>query len=522
MAFLKRLFEVKNAPLACALWATAIFAALVAEGISTSEGGLRREGERVTLAAEQTMLFRLADDDVRKVTLPAGDSVRVVGISKGTYELEYLVEDARGNRGWLQADQLPIRAIVTKGEHEGDTVSLTGRHYTTKTSVNASGYYINGGEEYLGAKYLVPELAGWEDLVLQGTTTTSVGTTAKVRGMVGRSLEQIESEIGPAYQVLHQADSTLARFRMSAIDTGDGSTFRPTFTFNAQGVATGVSFEYVRDRSDWLLRSLPGAGFIINRPLTSVLVRSNIYAVQQSLDGASFLYKVGVWCLVVLQLLVYALWMFFTPSLLVLVLGWLIRFPRLFFVLGDRTLKGIILVVSVLGFYWWSVVLLAWGLFWPFLFILFLVSRYMFSLSTCVLCQSPHIRCPHCRRLYTITFDHDEFVETTYAKGADIVKGRLLDTDTSQYKTWNRVTTVKTYSNGLKETSHRDEDIKYHKVEHRTYEMLNYEVTYKIDHYLSHYICRRCGFEETLPWVKWTEVDRKYVGTTTDTEDWEV
>lgn len=180
------------------------------------------------------------------------------------------------------------------------------------------------------------------------------------------------------------------------------------------------------------------------------------------------------------------------------------------------------MAVAVVNAYYWSVVMLAWGIFWPFLIIVLLTSRYFFTLATCVLCQKPHIRCPKCRRVYTIRFDHDDFIKTTYEKGSDIKRGDLLGKSTSKYQTWDKVTTRITYGDGHSRTYTENKNYKDHKVEHRTYELLNFEVTYKLDHYISHYICGKCKFEEELPWVNYTEVDRKYVGSTTTTESQEV
>lgn len=511
-----------NAPRVCIIWAVITIAALVAEVVSTSDSSFRTDGTVVTLTSDQTMQFRFADDDVRELKLHKGDSVRVLGIHKLHYMMEYLVETTDGNRGWLQADQLPVRVIVRKGKFKGDTVRLTSQYRTIGTERHPSGYYINGSEDHLQAEQFVPDFPEWEKYSLEDNTATSIMTVGKLRDMNGNSLGDIEAKVGPAYQVLHLADSTLAQFRMSAISMEDGKTYRPTITFDADSNAVGMAFEYRRDRGDWLLRNLPGAKFVINMPLTRMLTRSSIYVPEGDLEDATLLTKVWVWCLVILQILVYAVWMFVTASLPVLVIGWLIRFPRLFAFLDDKPLKILMLVVTAISFYCWSVALLAWGMFWPFLVLLFLTDRYFYTLAACVLCQMPHIRCPQCRRLYTIRFDHDEFVNTTYEKGSDIVKGKMLGLSTSRYQTWLQVTTTTTYSDwSVKKESHR-ENVQNHKVEHRTYEMLNYELTYKVDHYLSHYICGECGHEETMGWAKYTVVDRKYVGSTTMTEDWEV
>lgn len=65
------------------------------------------------------------DKDTIKQVLPAGDSVRILAIDRSSFGQKWLVQTPKGERGWIDAAQLPqIRQVVTKGKFEGDTVAI--------------------------------------------------------------------------------------------------------------------------------------------------------------------------------------------------------------------------------------------------------------------------------------------------------------------------------------------------------------------------------------------------------------
>ena len=88
-------------------------------------------------------------------------------------------------------------------------------------------------------------------------------------------------------------------------------------------------------------------------------------------------------CGAVVALICYFFWMFFTPQLPVLLMGWLMKFPPVFAFLSDKMLRLLMFGVTVVSVYVWSVMMMAWGMFpfWSVLIIIF--GWYAFTLAAC-------------------------------------------------------------------------------------------------------------------------------------------
>lgn len=524
MKFLRNLFAIENPTRTCLIWGCLILLVLTADALMQGNR-LRTDGPVIAVAAPQTMTIRFGEER-RQVRLARGEQVRLLGIRRYTYQQEYLVETESGDRGWLQADLLPVRQIIVKGEHEGDTVRLTGQKHLSPDNPYVSGYFArlaDGTEIETRAECFVPDIEGWRRYVLDGNLLTAVAGKRKLRAMQGKGLEELERRLGPAFQIHRTKEGTSqAQFLVRAFDPEDGKFYLPVFTFDAGGKAAAVDFVYESDRSDRLLRILPGASAIFDFPLTSRLVRTGVYTFDAQGGEIRGVKLALMYAAALAVLLAGLIWLFCTASLPVLLMGWLIRYPRVFAPMSDRALKWTITAVAVLSFYYWAVALLGWGMFWPFLAILFLTGRYFRSLATCMLCRQPHVRCPQCRHLETIAFDREEFVKSEYRTGAEIKTGKLLGTSYSWKQTWDEVTYLHRNQEGRSWTTKRKENIRNHKMEHRTYEMIDYEVTYRIDHFRDHYRCGRCDFRELLDATKWTETDRQKRGSHTSTHTHEV
>ena len=66
-------------------------------------------------------------------------------------------------------------------------------------------------------------------------------------------------------------------------------------------------------------------------------------------------------------------------------------------------------------------------------------------------------------------------------------------------------------------SSHRENE-RHHSRDYNMYEYLNYDVTYRLDHYRDYYRCSCCGFEEEDKSVVTNELGRKFTGTHTGEE----
>ena len=131
----------------------------------------------------------------------------------------------------------------------------------------------------------------------------------------------------------------MAQFRAKAFNSKDSKFYQPAFTFGADGLATDVSFSLKSDRGDWLLALLPGAGLIFDFPLTGALISTSVYSIEYDPLTTTGIMYVLFYGLALLAMVFGVVWMFMTPSLIVLAMGWLVRFPKSFALLSDRALK---------------------------------------------------------------------------------------------------------------------------------------------------------------------------------------
>lgn len=517
MNFLKRIFAIGRPTRLCFVLMTLTVCALLFD-FFYQNNRLRDDGPVVVLDRPQKMLIDFGTDSLY-VSLAKGDSLRILGLRRYTSQQQFLVQTAQGDRGWLQSDKLPLAEILTEGPNKGDTIRLTGEIFIgTGTYVHGYNAMLPDGTEIeTKAKQFIPAFDDWQDYVLDDNLMTAIGTQSHFAFMEGMSLKKLEDKIGPAIKICHRKDgTTLAQFRAKAMGK-DGKFYTPTFTIGSDGKAFEVKFDYKSDRSDWLLKLIPGSGIMLNMPFTGAMIRSSVYSWEHDPLNTKGFKLFAAYCAVVLVIILGVFWLFFTPSLLVLAMGWLLCFPRVFAALSDKALKRIMLSVSIVCTFWWSVALLGWGMFWPFLFVLFFFSRYCYRAASCLLCTSPHERCPVCHRLHTIKFDYDEFVKTEYRKGSDIREGKLLGKSSSWYQTYDLITTTWRHADGHTSTTSRKDNFKNHKRIHETYEMIEYDVTYRVDHYLDHWLCEECNHEEILDRTECTEVDRKRTGSHTST-----
>lgn len=500
----------------CGILFIIVFTALIAD-VCTSDNQVRAYGPVIELQERQKLPV-VIDGDTTFVTLAPGDSVRVLGFDRRISHQDILVETADGNRGKLDASQLPIRQLIIEGKHKGDTVVRLVPEYSGTTVHKYLATTSKGEELKLRADEMVPLVEKWTDLNLDNIASTSVATRKGLEKMSGKTLEDIEQKYGMAYNILTGRDSTMkAGFRIYAYGS-DGRPYRPAITFDSEGKATEFAYQPVTGKANnrWALAYAPLAGQITDMPLTRVLTRSSSYTMPSDTG------KPVPWYLYIAVVAVLAgglAWYCLTPSLAVLLIGWLIAYPPVFRLLSNKTLKVIIYVAAAAGFYCWAIALMAWGMYWFMVLPILPVSYYCVRWATEYLsdCQ-PHERCPRCKHIHTIRFDHDDVTGTKYMKGKDIKRDKLLSEQDEKYQSWLEVTTR--YTDGTRVT--RRENVRDHKRRHRLYSYIDYEVTYLVTFYLDYYICSCCGYEETDTHLTRKEVDRQEVGMHTDIESHDV
>ena len=270
MNFLKRIFHIGKPTVVCFVLMLMTLIPLIGDIIS-QERQLKEDGPVVVLEKPHKMLMKFGKDSLY-VPLSRADSLKILGLRRYTSQQVFLVQTIDGNRGWLQSDILPIAEVLTSEPNKGDTIRLTGQKYIG-SGTYVHGYFAklpDGTEIETKADNFIPVLDNWQDMVLDDNLMTAVGTEAHFASMTGRTLEQLESEIGPAIQIYRNADGTmLAQFSAKAIGP-DGKSYNPVYTFTTDGIAADIRFDYENDRGDWLLSLLPASGAILNMPLTTV------------------------------------------------------------------------------------------------------------------------------------------------------------------------------------------------------------------------------------------------------------
>lgn len=507
------LLETDNPPRRCFVLLLVI---LCMTALALWDGGgsnLKTDGPIITLE-NKAILRQRFDQDTISTALAAGDSVRVLAIDRSSYGQSWLVKTGKGDIGWIDAADLTgIRQIVTDGVNKGDTVSIKALWSTNRRYVDYYMYTEDGEEIKESTKDFIPDFKGWEDLQYNVTGRAGICSQEKFEKTAGgKSLEDVNKDFGTPVLLHVTPDGLEAQYSWKAFDPKSGEMYIPNVTFGVDSIATAVTFVHPTNCAASWLKRMPLAVNIIDNPWTSFYIRGARYQMDPSPMISGFV-KFLLICLIVLVLFVYFCWMFLMQTVPVLLMGWLIKFPIVFKPLSDKWLKILMFIVMLVCVYIQSVVMMAWGMFPIWTIVIFIMSWYTFSLAISPLCTYPHIRCPHCRRLFTIKFDHEDFEYSEIKTGFDIVRGKLLGSYKETWQKWTEVTTTTKYGDGYSTSESHRENVRDMARDVNIYQYIDYEVKYRLDHYRDYYICSKCGLvEETTP-VTSTELDRKIVGT---------
>lgn len=504
------LLETENAPRRCLVYMI-LFACCIAFAVwDGGSSNLKTDGPVICLDGKATLRQRF-DQDTICTTLSKGDSLRVLGIDCSSFGQKWLVRTPKGDIGWVDASDLPVRQIVKEGAYKGDTVSVkavwSGSHIYYYT------FTTPGGEEKkLSTSEFVPDFEGRTDYIYNRGGRAGVCTGRKFESKsLGKSFAEVNKAFGSPVLLRITPKGMEAQYSWKVYEPSTGKMMKPNVTFGTDSIAEAISFGDPTSRAASWLKHMPLASTIIDWPVTSLMVRGSSYEAYGDPMPSTGM-KILLICGIVVVVILYFFWMFFTATLPVLLMGWLDRLPPVFYPLNDTWLKILMFVVMLASVYIWSVMMMAWGMFpfWSVLILLF--GWYAFTLAASPLCYYPHIRCPKCRHLYNIQFDHEDFEYSEIKTGEDIRRGKLLGKRTATWKAWTQVTTTKTYSNGHKETSSYTHDIHTQAQDFRTYEHIHYNVTYRLDHYRRYYKCSHCGLVEETTRIEATELNRRETG----------
>lgn len=459
-------FIVNKPNRACLVWLILIFVVFVAAQFISTENTYRTDGPVVAVSTDSIVKVAFGKDTVN-VSLTKGEELKVLGFRRSSVRPTVLVQNAAGERFYLDQENLPPFEENARKEFQLDDT---------------------------GACYGVATIGNFER---KAVALDSVAMTAK---------------FGEPELVYHTADgSALMQYRTKVFSTESGESYWPVAHLGSDGVVDSCTLDKFNNRNDWLLAHLPLASTIIDSGLTSCIVRGGLY--ESGANDSKFM----AWVKLIVSVPFLLVWFFATGAILVLLIGWLTSFPLVFKPLNDSVLKIIIIIVGLIGFYWWAVVTLAWGMFAVFLLVAAWLTWRLVGMAIQDLCSVPHTRCLKCRSLYTMKFDREEITKTYIQSGRDVKQGRAVGSRKVKWQTYDMVTRTATKTNGYgrvvsSKTWTSKENVKNHERVDKIYEYIHYDVTYRVEEYVHIYVCGHCGYEEVVPGIRYIELDRKQTG----------
>lgn len=334
------------------------------------------------------------------------------------------------------------------------------------------------------------------------------------REYLGFTYAENEKKNNPALYVAKQKDSLLVIYPMSVINLENGNRYRPIVAYH-EDKAESVRYDYYNDRSDWLIRIWPGLGAIMDNGLASYIIGGSMYEVTPQIgEHLSTIEKIGTYALAVVLIIFILLWLFVTPMIPVFLIGCLMHVRQVFYPLNDKVLGMVVSIVAIISTYIWATMMLAWGMMLLFLVVYIFVGLFVTG-YVCAFLETgvPRGRCPGCRSIDSITFKDSKFHSeyTKWMRETEYVK--LVSQKTQKWQTWTQRTT--TYGDGH-QTSERI-NVQDHKRVISTHLYDDYKVLYHVDVYENTYKCPVCGYIEHSYPEKYTELERKYLGTHTET-----
>ena len=471
-------------------------------------------GNVYTLTKPLKLGVDIADDSVF-VRLKKGQDIKILGMHpNGTgYPVSFLVEAPNGSRGWVPDRNLGVPMVAIDEE--------TGQVDTVKVLAEATfGYeclFPNKEKKEVSFDYVRPVLP--DSLNIKPISTSNMGSlymTPKKfeREFIGKTMEENERRFRHAVEVAVVNDSLRACYPIKLVDSRTGKNYRPIVTYDDSLRAVSFTRSNLGDRSDWVIKLLPLFGPILDCGFFSNMIDGSFFEIAPVIDQNNTPW--WAYILMVLVVVFGLLWFYATPSLPILLIGILMHIRQVFYPFSNSALRWMILIIAPICSYIWFVLLLAWGMHWTIALITFVVTIRMIGLVTIPLYDStPCLRCLNCRRIETMEFDHSNFERdyTKWMRETEYVK--LIDQQEKRWSTWTDVTT--TWSDGSK--THSQENYRRHKSIISTKLYDDYNVLYRVDVYRNTYKCAKCGnLEYTFP-ERYTEIDRKYMGTHTETTE---
>lgn len=457
------------------------------------EKELRTDGPEIPVLSG-TKLYQIYDTDTVITKLDAGTPVRFLGYKDFWVKRSgnCLVETPDGIRGYVAMNSLDIPVVVSKGSHKGDTVRL-GKTQNADTYSSYADGVLKDGEviEKATELKLRPAFEGSHNFLLNAFNNTYFASVNSIKKkIVGMPFENARKKYGDVMTSSINSDGTRkAKLNTYAFTTYDGCMYMPVVTFGNDSIVTAVEFAKERDRNAKVLKYTPLVKFILNIPLSSYLVRTDMYEVgpfnDVDMDTAGIMTRIMIWTLFILVAISKIFWLFGVGIAPLALLCLIMVNRKILYKVSDKTLKWVLIGLIILLTYYWVVLLMSWGFISWFCLITIWVSYMICKLTARMFSttSSPIFRCAECRSICTMKYD-----------GKDLSSEDIRSNTGVEHKIINR--------DSSKSTGSRD----YYNT--RTQEFTDTTIT-KI--YMKYYHCTCCGHKDERYDIKYSG-GRSYSG----------
>ena len=456
--------------------------------------------------------------DTHYPQVKAGEQIKLLAYDKGssTGPGEFWVENAKGIRGIVYDRDLgvPMTAHNDDGKIIGEIAKIEKENTFDYTCQMADG--STEEVDFENIELQLPDSIKVKSISSEKNSSFIMTDKKFEQQFLGASFEENDSRYVPATNVVMVNDSLRARYPIKIYKTSTGESYAPYVTYDNDRKAASVTYHSLNDRSDWVISLLPFFGSIIDNGFFSSIINSSLY------DPVAEIGEYSSWwhyVLAVIYLIGMILWWLALPVLPLFIIAALLHFPKVFYPISNRILRYIAYTIAAVCTYIWFVLLLAWGMHWILALPIILVTLFlMFVIFGHLYPEAPSARCIKCRRLDSMEYTHsvidreyDQWMrETEYVK--------TISQKERRWKTWTETTT--TYKDGHTSTSTSNHQDHKSIISTKLYD--DYKVLYHVTVHKDFYECVECGQIEHNFHNTYKEIDRKYMGTHTETTEEEV
>lgn len=480
----------------------------------TNDNTAPRNPEKIKLEQPATLHGRVNNEDF-EIKIKKNHEIKILGAKKGSMSKpeSLWVELEDGSRGYIYCTDfnLEYKAQLKKKK---SPVPVKVKEYDGNQMVCE---LEDGTIKKLYCDDVYPQWPdSWDFEYLSTNSHSSYISKDKFeRKYIGSSLEKNDKRLVPARYIIKKGTQTYAFYPMYVLDLSNGIRYTPTIVYNESGEAESYINEDSKKRAKFFLKIMPFIGSAVDNPFLHSLIQGSMYGFEtEGNDNRSFIGKIFVWIFALIYLIFVILWLYATPMVPVLIIALLMHYPKVLYIFNNKNLNFIMLALTIICAYIWGALLIGWGIMWLFLLPLPFAVMFIFGMaSSPVASSAPSGRCIKCRNIESM-----EFVDTVYDHeykewSREKKFARTLDKQTRRWQTWTQVT--KKYSDGSTSTSR--ENVQDHEETITTNLFNDYNVHYHVTVYKNNYTCCVCGQHEHNMHNEYKELERKHLGSHTET-----